>query len=74
MSLRHRLEVLEGHLQPKPEDRSEVRAWMKAHLDRLAAYRRGDMPEDERPEFEVVHAAVMRGLEEYRERRGEGGR
>ena len=72
MSIRRRLEALEGRVQAEPSDRSEVRAWMKAHLDRIAAYRRGDMPEEERPEFEAVHAAVVRGMEERRTR-GEGG-
>ncbi len=66
MSIRRRIEGLEGRLpakQPEPSDRTEVRARMKAHLDRIAALRRSDDPAD-KAELEATRWAV--------ERRGEG--
>lgn len=67
-SLERRLEVLEDRVpakQPESSDRSEVRAHMKAHLDRIAALRRSGDPEDQ-AELEAVRSGVERRLEEHR--------
>lgn len=69
MSLNRRLRVLEGNIQPEPEDRSEVRAWMRESLARIAAYRRGELGPEEAAKVEALKVAVERQREE---RRGEG--
>ena len=71
MSIRRRLEVLEGRVPAKQsgsEDRSEVRAWMRESLDYIARLRRSDSPEDQ-AELEAFREVFER---ERALRRGEG--
>ena len=71
MSLNRRLRVLEGRLPaPEPEDRSEVRAWIRKSLDQIVKLRRGQLGPEEEAEVRALIAAVERRREE---RRGEGG-
>ncbi len=70
MSIRRRLEVLEGRTPaPEPSGRSEAREWMRESLDRIAAYRRGKLGPEEAAEVEALKAAVERRMAESR---GEG--
>ncbi len=69
-NVRRRLEALEDRIPlPKPPDRTEARARMKAHLDQVARLRRGELSDQETAEVEAVSAAVERQLAEIR---GEG--
>lgn len=70
-SVRRRLEALEDRIPlPKPPDRTEARARMKAHLGQVARLRRGELSYEEAAEVEAVSVAVERRLDEIR---GEGG-
>ena len=68
MSIRRRLEVLEGRVQPEPEDRSEVRKWMRESLSYIAKLRRSDTPEA-KAELEAFSEDMKRQIAS---RRGEG--
>lgn len=71
MSIRRRLEVLEGRTPaPDPPDRSEAREWMREALGRIARARRGELDPEEAVEVEA-HVADIKRL--MAERRGEGG-
>ena len=58
MSLNRRLRVLEGNIQPEPEDRSEVRAWMRESLGQIAKLRRGELGPEEESEVRALIAAI----------------
>jgi hypothetical protein len=65
-----RVEALEGRRrQRQPERLTDAREHMKAHLDRLASLRRGELSEEEAAEVEATHATIKRRM---REIRGEG--
>lgn len=65
--IRRRLEALEERPTAlQPSGSSPARERMREHLDRLAAHRRGDMLEEERPAFEEAHAEVTQRLAEIR--------
>ena len=53
-------------LQPGPTDarRDFARERMKAHLDRLASLRRGELSEEEAVQVEILNAAVERRMRE----------
>ena len=70
MSIRRRLEVLEGNMQPEPEDRSEIRKWMRESLSYIAELRRSDTPEA-KAELEAFREDMERQIAR---RRGEGSR
>lgn len=68
MSVKRRLERLEDRIPaPEPPGRSEARERMLEHLDRIAALRLSDAPED-RAELEAVRCDVERKLAERRSR------
>lgn len=69
-NLERRLEALEGRVPaPEPPSKSEARERMKAHLDRVAALRRGELDPEETAEVEALTADIMRRLAQHR---GEG--
>jgi hypothetical protein len=77
-SLGRRLEALEGRMlwqrRPESSTASSARERMKAHLDRLAALRRGELSEEEAAEVEALNAAFRRRLAAIRGKtQGEGG-
>jgi len=58
-SVRRRLEALEERIPlPKPPDRTEARARMKARLDQVAKLRRGELSDQETAELEAVRTAL----------------
>ena len=70
MSIRRRLEVLEGRIPDSdPPDRSEAREWMRESLGRIARARRGELDPEEAAKVEALTAAVERRRAEGR---GEG--
>ena len=74
MSVRRRLETLEGRAQLRwrvPQDSPQARARMVEHLDRVAALRRGDLGPPLPARVDAMSAAVESRLAS---RRGEGGR
>ena len=65
--MKGRLERLERETQeraPEPSGRSEARERMREHLDRLAAYRWGELSEEEEAEVRAVDVAVRRRMAE----------
>ena len=67
-----RIGALEGRRrQRQPERSTDARERMKAHLDRLAALRRGELSEVEAAKVEATNAAIERRM---RELWWEGGR
>ena len=72
MSIRRRLEVLEGRMPAsEPPGRSEARQWMKESLGRIAEARRGNLSEEETAEVMAQAADIRRRMAEIR---GEGRR
>ena len=70
MSIRRRLEVLEGRTPaPEPSGRSEAREWMRESLGRIARARRGELDPEEAAEVEAHVADIKRRMAESR---GEG--
>jgi hypothetical protein len=76
VSVRRRIEVLEEQAKPRqhvPEAKphqSDARRYMREHLARVAALRRGELGPEEAAEVEAVSAAFKRRLARIR---GEGG-
>ena len=69
MSVRRRLEALEGRLQFRrraPEGSRQARARMVEHLDRVAALRRGELGPEEAAEVEAFNAAFESRLAQIR--------
>jgi hypothetical protein len=57
--IHRRVEALERRVRPRqPERSTDTRERMKAHLDRLAALRRGELSSEEAAEVEATHAAI----------------
>ena len=72
MSVRRRLEALEGRAQIRrrvPEGSAQARARMIEHLDLVAALRRGELDPEEAAEVEAMSAAAQ---SRFASRRGEG--
>ena len=72
MSVRRRLEALEGRAQIRrgvPEGSAQARARMIEHLDGVAALRRGELGPEEAAEVEAMNAAAE---SRFASRRGEG--
>jgi len=68
------LEALEGRVRQRQPGRStDARQRMKAHLDQMAALRRGELSEEEVAEVEAMNVAFELERERrMRESRGEG--
>lgn len=67
-----RLEVLEARARgrlPEAPERGEAGERMREHLDRLAAVRRGNLPDEEEAEVWATHAIIERRMAGIR---GEG--
>ena len=74
MSVRRRLEILEGRAQLRTrvtEGSPQARARVVEHLDRVAALRRGDLGPEEAARVEAMSAAVE---SRFTSRCGEDGR
>jgi hypothetical protein len=65
VSVRRRLEALEGQAQFRPrvpEGSREARERMVEHLERVAALRRGELDPEEAAEVEAITTAVQARL------------
>ena len=74
MSVRSRLEVLEGRVQVRQRGQDgspQARARMLEHLDLVAALRRGELGPEEAAKVEAMSAAAE---SRFASRRGEGRR
>jgi hypothetical protein len=66
-AIHRRIEDLERQVRPQrqPGRSTAVREYMEVHLKRVAAFRRGELSEEESAEVEAMNAA----FEQERERR-----
>ena len=66
MSIRRRLEALEGRIPP-PQASSGVSERMRAHLERVAALRRAGATPENNAELRAFRIALDRRLEEHKQ-------